>query len=108
MNRERKYSRDGGDLRHHFWNPKGKDGKMDPYYQRKPIPDAMIHGVGETGLTREEEYLNRERKYSVHGADVRNFSDGTKSGLFPKDDPYYSRKSVHSKWQMTALVRFRY
>lgn len=81
---------------------------MDPYYQRKPIPDAMIHGVGETGLTREEEYLNRERKYSVHGADVRNFSDGTKSGLFPKDDPYYSRKSVHSKWQMTALVRFRY
>ncbi|KAK5943461.1 hypothetical protein PMZ80_004468 [Knufia obscura] len=93
-NRERKYSRGGGDVRH-FWTAKSKDGKMDPYYQRKPIPAAMIHNVGETGLTREKEFLNRERKYSVNGADVRRFSDSTKSGFHPTDDPYYGRKPVN-------------
>jgi len=95
VNRERKYSRDGGDLRHHFWNPKGKDGKPDPYYQRKPVPEALTHGVGETGLSKEEEYLNRERKYSLTGADVRKFSSGTKSGFAASNDPYYGRKQVN-------------
>lgn len=95
VNRERKYSRDGGDIRHHFWNPKGKDGNLDPYYQRKPVPVALTEGVGATGLTKEEEYLNRERKYSVNGGDLRKFSTGSKSGLFPMSDPYYARKSVH-------------
>lgn len=56
----------------------------------------MIQGVGPTGLTKEEEYLNRERKYSVNGADVRKFGSGTKGGWHPADDPYYSRKPVAS------------
>ncbi|KAJ9652016.1 hypothetical protein H2198_008717 [Neophaeococcomyces mojaviensis] len=92
QNRERKFSSDKGDLRK-FWNPK-TEGKLDPYYQRKPVPSNLIKDVGYTGLTKEEEYLNRERKYSVNGADVRRFSNSTKSGLYPTDDPYYGRKSV--------------
>lgn len=72
------------------WKP-----QKDPYYGRKPVPDSMIHGVGETGLTKEEEYLNRERKYSVNGADVRKFGSGS-GGWHPTDDPYYGRKSVPS------------
>jgi hypothetical protein len=50
--------------------------------------------VGATGLTPEEEYWNRERKYSVGGHDVRKFSKGTKSSLEPSSDPYYARKRV--------------
>lgn len=57
----------------------------------------MIHGVGETGLTKEEEYLNRERKYSVNGADLRKFSNAGKGSYAPGDDPYYTRKPVDSK-----------
>ncbi|KAJ4512428.1 hypothetical protein HRR86_006200 [Exophiala dermatitidis] len=56
--------------------------------------DAEIADVGETGLTPEEEHLNRERKYSVNGIDVRKFSMSRKGGLEPQDDPYYSRKRV--------------
>ena len=72
-------------------NPKYA-GKLEPYYQRKKVPDSFIHGVGETGLTKEEEFLNRERKYSRDGGDLRKFS----STLEPASDPYYARKSVHS------------
>lgn len=57
-------------------------------------PEAEIAGVGATGLSPEEEYLNRERKYSATGVDVRRFSKGKKSGLAPQDDPYYGRKKV--------------
>lgn len=95
MTRERKFSlKDGGDLRK-FSNPKA-GGKLDPFYQRKPVPDSFIQGVAPTGLSKEEEYLNRERKYSVNGVDVRKFSDSTKSGFHPTDDPYYGRKAVKS------------
>lgn len=94
-NRERKLSTQGGDLRK-FWNPKTKEGKLDPYYQRKQVPDALTHGVGETGLTPEEEYLNRERKYSVGGSDVRKFGSNS-GGFHPTDDPYYGRKAVKRK-----------
>lgn len=60
------------------------------------MPDALIHGVAPTGLTKEEEFLNRERKYSVNGVDVRKFSDSAKGGWHPTDDPYYGRKPVAS------------
>ena len=96
VNRERKYSRDGKDVRQ-LWNPKGKDGKRDPYYQRKPVSDVLIHGIGDSGLSAEEEYMNRERKYSVNGADVRKFSDSTKGFIHPTDDPYYGRKKLSSE-----------
>lgn len=92
VNRERKFSTDAGDIRD-FWNPKSR-GKLDPYYQRKPVPDGLIAGIGDTGLTKEQEYLNRERKYSLHGADVRRFSSSTKGGWHPIDDPYYGRKPL--------------
>lgn len=99
--RERKYSRDGGDLRK-FSNPK-KDGKLDTYYQRKQVPDAHLEGVGDTGLSKEEEFLNRERKYSVNGVDVRKFGDSDKKGFHPSADPFYGRKAVDSKfvWLMS-------
>ena len=96
LNRERKYSRDGGDVRK-FWNPKNKEGTLDPHYARKPVPDSMIAGVGETGLTAEEEYLNRERKMSVNGVDVRKFSKSSHGGMEPQADPYYGRKPVAGK-----------
>lgn len=96
-NRERKYSVQGDDVRR-FSNPKGaKEGTLDPYYQRRSIPDAMVKGVGETGLTTEQEYENRERKYSATGVDVRRFSNTSTGFLNPSADPYYGRKSVHSK-----------
>jgi hypothetical protein len=50
-----------------------------------------------TGLSPEEEYQNRERKYSVNGSDVRKFSKGGKNSLEPSTDPYYNRKKVSSK-----------
>lgn len=92
LNRERKFSLKGGDIRR-FSNPK-PGGKVDPFYQRKPVPDALIHGVGETGLSKEEEYLNRERKYSVGGTDLRKFGDNAKKGWHPTADPYYGRSPV--------------
>jgi len=95
-NRERKFSSNGGDVRN-FYNPRTEHGHKDPFYQRKPVPDALVQGVGETGLTPEEEYLGRERKYSVNGSDVRRFSSGPK-GLEPASDPYYSRKPVASEY----------
>jgi hypothetical protein len=54
-------------------------------------------GVGDTGLTPEEEFQNRERKYSVGGYDVRKFSRGGKNSLEPATDPYYARKMVSCK-----------
>jgi hypothetical protein len=96
LNRERKYSigPGGGDVRK-FSNPKlGKTGKKDPFYQRKQVPDSMISGVGETGLTEQEEYINRERKYSLaDGSDARRFSSA-KGGLTPASDPHYGRRQV--------------
>lgn len=94
-NRERKYSRDNGDLRK-FSNPKAKGGKLDPFYQRKPVSDADIAGVGVTGLSKEDEFLSRERKYSASGVDVRKFGDSAKSGFHPTQDPFYGRKPVAS------------
>lgn len=89
LNRERKFFLKGGDIRN-FFNPPGtKKGTKDPYYQRKSVDKAQLVGVGETGLTPEQEYWNRERKYSVNGVDVRKFSKGTWE---PPNDPYYSRK----------------
>jgi hypothetical protein len=58
--------------------------------------DAEAQGVGETGLTQEEEFLNRERKYSVGGVDVRKFSTSSTGGWKPQADPYYGRKQVSS------------
>ncbi|KAK5460920.1 hypothetical protein LTS15_002983 [Exophiala xenobiotica] len=94
-NRERKYSVNGVDVRR-FSNSKkgGIEPQNDPYYGRKRVSDAEIHNVGETGLTPEEEYWNRERKYSVGGVDVRKFSTSKKGGLEPQSDPYYGRKRV--------------
>jgi len=89
-NRERKFSTAGGDDVRQFSTPKS-GGKLDPYYQRKAVPETMIKDVGYTGLTKEEEYLNRERKYSTNGADVRRFSN-------VKGDPYYDRKPLHSSF----------
>ena len=59
--------------------------------------EAEIENVGITGLTPEEEHLNRERKYSATGVDVRRFSKSRKGGLEPLDDPYYGRKQVSSQ-----------
>ena len=61
------------------------------------FPDAEIVGVGDTGLSKEEEYQNRERKYSVGGMDVRRFSKGGKNSLQPSTDPYYARKMISCK-----------
>lgn len=96
QNRERKFSATGQDVRKFDtkksggWHP-----QSDPYYGRKQVPDTMIHGVGETGLTAEEEYLNRERKYSVTGVDVRRFDTKPGSGFHPNNDPYYARKPLN-------------
>lgn len=59
-------------------------------------PDAEIHDVGDTGLTADQEFWNRERKYSLGGVDVRKFSMSKKGGFEPQDDPYYGRKKVSS------------
>lgn len=96
LSRERKLSSDKGDLRK-FWNPKGKTGSLDPHYARKPVPDSMIKGVGESGLTPEEEYLNREKKMFKDGVDLRRFSTSSNGGMAPQNDPYYGRKPVDSK-----------
>ena len=58
----------------------------DPYYARKPVPTELIAEEGGTGLAKEEEYANRERKLSRNGKDLRHFW-GTK-------DSYYNRKPV--------------
>lgn len=92
LNRERKFSAaDGTDIRSHSLKAITKPG--DPYYGRKRVSDAEAHGVGITGLTPQEEYDNRERKYSsADGTDIRSHSlkAVTKPG-----DPYYNRKQVH-------------
>ena len=59
--------------------------------------EAEIAGVGETGLNAEEEFANRERKYSVGGVDVRRFGSSASSGFKPTNDPYYGRKRVDSE-----------
>ncbi|RVX72231.1 hypothetical protein B0A52_04435 [Exophiala mesophila] len=69
-------------------------GTADPYYNRKPVPDELIKDVGYTGLSPEQEFYNRERKYSATGVDVRRFSNSRKGGMEPQDDPYYGRRSV--------------
>lgn len=84
-----------------FSNPK-MSGKLDPFYQRKPVPDSLIKDVGYTGLSKEEEFLNRERKYSATGQDIRKFSNGTRAGFYPKDDPYYNRNMVNSTYEETS------
>lgn len=114
-NRERKYSVNGADVRRFSSGKRGSlEPRDDPYYGRRRLsswyiryarstranplsPEAEIADVGETGLTPEEEHLNRERKYSVNGIDVRKFSMSRKGGLEPQDDPYYSRKRVSSE-----------
>jgi len=97
-NRERKYSATGIDVRK-FSNSRkgGMEPQDDPYYGRKPVSKKEIEDVGPTGLTPEQEYWNRERKYSVNGVDVRKFSTSKTGGLEPQNDPYYGRKQVSSK-----------
>lgn len=56
--------------------------------------EVETEGVGETGLSREEEFDNRERKMSVNGVDIRKFGMKADSGWKPANDPYYGRKSV--------------
>ncbi|EXJ81305.1 hypothetical protein A1O3_07595 [Capronia epimyces CBS 606.96] len=102
-NRERKYSLNGADVRRFSSSQKGGlEPLHDPYYSRKRLSKAEIEGVGQTGLTQDEEYQNRQRKYSVNGVDVRKFSTSRKGGLEPQDDPYYSRKRV-SKAEITGV-----
>lgn len=94
-NREKKYTATGVDVRRFSSSQKGgMEPLTDPYYGRKQVSKAEIANVGQTGLTPEEEYWNRERKYSVGGHDVRRFSKGTKSSLEPSSDPYYARRRV--------------
>lgn len=91
LNRERKYSAvDGTDIRSHSLKAITKPG--DPYYNRKRVSDAETHGVGLTGLTPQEEYNNRERKYSsADGTDIRSHS---LKAITKPGDPYYNRKKV--------------
>jgi hypothetical protein len=91
INRERKFSAaDGTDIRSHSLKAITKPG--DPYYNRKRTSDAEIHGVGITGLTPQQEYMNRERKYSaVDGTDIRSHS---LKAITKPGDPYYNRKKV--------------
>jgi hypothetical protein len=64
----------------------------DPYYNRKPIPDSLIADVGITGLTPQEEYHNRERKFSAaDGTDIRSHS---LKAITKPGDPYYNRKQL--------------
>lgn len=64
----------------------------DPYYNRKPIPNALVQDVGITGLTRQEEFQNRERKFSsADGTDIRSHS---LKAITKPGDPYYNRKRV--------------
>ena len=101
VNRERKFSlADGTDARKFskkgsIWSGKEKD----PHYGRKRVSDAELHGIAPTGLSAQEEYDSRERKYSLaDGTDARKFGDGSKLGKFfsgdPKD-PFYGRKNVN-------------
>ena len=91
LNRERKYSAaDGTDIRSHSLKAITKPG--DPYYQRKRVSDAEVSGVAPTGLTPQEEYLNRERKFSAaDGTDIRSHS---LKAITKPGDPYYNRKRV--------------
>lgn len=91
VNRERKYSAaDGTDIRSHSLKAITKPG--DPYYNRKRVSDAEAHGVGLTGLTPQEEYNNRERKYSAaDGTDIRSHS---LKAITKPGDPYYHRKKL--------------
>jgi hypothetical protein len=90
-NRERKFSAaDGTDIRSHSLKAITKPG--DPYYNRKRVSDAEAHGVGITGLTPQEEYNNRERKFSaVDGTDIRSHS---LKAITKPGDPYYNRKKL--------------
>ncbi|OAP62285.1 hypothetical protein AYL99_04488 [Fonsecaea erecta] len=94
-NREKKFTARGADVRRFSNSLKGGiEPLSDPYYGRKPVSKAEIANVGFTGLSPEEEYWNRERKYSATGVDVRRFSTGKKGGIAPQDDPYYGRRRV--------------
>lgn len=55
---------------------------------------SATHGIGVTGLTPQQEWDNRERKYSVNGVDIRKFSNSATGGMEPLNDPYYGRKQV--------------
>jgi len=129
-NRERKYSLNGADVRKFSKSKKGgMEPQDDPYYGRKPLsskldsrssqdetlenllirghPEAEIVNVGTTGLTPEEEYWNRERKYSVNGVDARRFSNSRKGGMVPLNDPYYGRKPVSSAFGFQSFPRLQ-
>lgn len=90
-NREQKFTATGQDVRR-FSN--SLEPLNDPYYGRRRVSKAEIEDVGATGLSPEEEYQNRERKFSATGVDVRKFSTSKKGGLAPQSDPYYGRKKV--------------
>jgi len=98
LNREKKYFLGNGVDVRRFSNGlnTGAAPQSDPYYGRRKVSDQEITNVGATGLSPEEEYQNRERKYSLGGQDVRKFSRGTKNSLAPSTDPYYSRKQVNA------------
>ena len=67
--------------------------KNDPFYSRKPVPDAAIQGSGLPGVSKEEALITRERKLSTAGpggTDLRKFSNE----FTPAKDPFYSRKPV--------------
>lgn len=54
----------------------------------------MMTNVGNTGLTLEEEFATRERKYSLpDGSDARISSNK----MTPQNDPYYTRRKVSAK-----------
>jgi len=61
-NRERKLSNGGDDLRR-FSN--ALTPSSDPFYNRKPVPKKFTKDVGETALSPEQEYNQRERKMSM-------------------------------------------
>lgn len=60
----------------------------------------MIQGVGDTGLTPQEEHYNREQKMYVNGVDIRRFSTSAEGGMAPQNDPYYGRKPVARKYSV--------
>lgn len=68
-----------------------------------PLTDEFIKDVGLTGLSKQEEYANRERKMSVEGVDIRKFSNSRKGGMEPLDDPYYGRKPINSAFPESPI-----
>ena len=63
--------------------------------------DEFIQDVAPSGLSRQEEFDNRERKMSVNGVDLRKFGTKADSGFKPSSDPYYGRKQVDSMFDVS-------